>query len=79
MGNKDSKEQNTKTVGDQTITIVENLEQNSSAHEQHTWKLNLILVLLVIQTTVTIIKIAIKTAKRAMAKAAEKAVILHKV
>ena len=43
MGSEASKEESSKTIGDQTVTIVENQEVHTSFLEDHAWKLNVIL------------------------------------
>lgn len=72
MGNTPDKEESSKTVGDQTVTIVENQEVHTGFHENHEWKLNIILVLLVIQTAIMVVKTLSLVLRRAFAKAAEK-------
>ncbi|KXJ68709.1 hypothetical protein RP20_CCG002112 [Aedes albopictus] len=75
MGSKASKEESSKTIGDQTVTIVENQEVYTSFLEDHAWKLNVILCLLTIQTLWIIIKNITQLVKRAMANATRKAIL----
>lgn len=79
MGVKQSREESAKTVGDQTVTIVENQEIHSAAHIEHAWKLNLIVALLIVQIWIALIKHAIKAVKKSLAKAATKAAIVQQV
>lgn len=79
MGNSPDKEQDSKTVGDQTVTIIENQELHTTAHNEHEFKLNVILVLLVVQVLAVLAKVLIKTINKALAKAATKAVIVQRV
>lgn len=79
MGKGASKEESAKTIGDQTVTIVENQEVHTGFHEDHSAKLNIILCLLIIQTLWIIIKNVVKLAKKMMVKAAKKAVFAQTV
>lgn len=72
MGNTSDKEESSKTVGDQTVTIVENQEVHTGFHE-------IILVFLVIQTAIMVVKTLALTLRKAFAKAAERAVAVHNV
>lgn len=75
MGKEQSKEQDQSTIGDQTVTIIENQEVHTGQHEDHNLKLNIILILLTVQTSIVIIKLATKLMKKAMSKAAQKALV----
>lgn len=79
MGNTPDKEESSKTVGDQTVTIVENQEVHTGFHESHQWKLNIILVLLTIQAAIMVVKTLALILRKAFAKAAERAVAVHNV
>ena len=72
MGKQQSKEQEQSTIGDQTVTIIENQEVHTGQHEHHNLKLNIILILLTMQTIIVIVKLATKLMKKAMSKAAQK-------
>lgn len=77
MGNTPVKEESSKTVGDQTVTIVENQEVHTGFHESHQWKLNVILVLLIIQTIIMVVKTLTLILRKAFDKAAKKAAAVH--
>ena len=79
MGGKHSRDEQIKTVGDQTVTIVENQEVHAAALEQSAWKLNLVLVLLTLQVLLVLIKQALKTMKKTVVKAAAKAAFVQQV
>lgn len=79
MGNTPDKEQSAKSIGDQTVTIVENQEVHTAAHVEHSWKLNIILALLVVQLSITVIKYAMNLVKKTLARAATKAVLVQQV
>lgn len=79
MGNTSDKEESAKTVGDQTVTIIENQEVHSTAHAEHAWKLNVILTLLAIQLAIALLKYAVGLAKKTLAKAATKAAFVQHV
>lgn len=79
MGIESTKEENPKTIGNQTVTIVENQEVHTSFHEEHSWKLNCILFLLIIQTLWIIIKNVNKLVKRTMENAAKKAMLAQSI
>lgn len=75
MGKEQSKQQDQSTIGDQTVTIIENQEVHTGQHEAHSVKLNIILILLIVQTLIVIVKLAAKLMKKAMSKAARRALV----
>lgn len=79
MGGKNTKEQAPKTIGDQTVTIVENQEVHTVFHNSHELKLNIILLLLTVHTVIAVAKALLQLARKTMAKAAEKAMLTQNV
>lgn len=79
MGNNSSKKESPETLGDQTVTIVENQEIHTELHQQHAWKLNLILLIVSIQVIWLVVKNAIKLVNKFVTKAAKKAVFAQTV
>ena len=75
MGKEQSKEQEQSTIGDQTVTLIQNQEIHTGLHETNGLKLNVILFLMTLQTMVVVIKLTIKLLIRAMHKAAQKVLV----
>ena len=69
MGNEQSSENN--NVGDTQINILNKLENHSSKHDDHEIKLYIILIIVILQLSLTVYRIYKKFSKNQALKAAK--------
>lgn len=79
MGNSDSKDQEVKQIGDQQVTLIENQEIHTEFHNQHEWKLLVIMVAVLILLVLKIMKLLLKFCQKQAFKTARSVATIQQV
>lgn len=79
MGNSDSKDQDVKQIGDQQVTLIENQEVHTEFHNQHEWKLYVILAAVVTLLVLKILKLGWRFCKKQAFKTARSMATIQQV